>query len=253
MRYLFQKWPLKRAQQICPKAPAMAVHKINGWARFLLQWTSLSALGLGQGDDGLHHALAVSAARLGVRHCRSWTSMKRILCLVMKRNLDDPAERIVWCWLFLLSWFDCSRQESEWIIRYKKRLDRITFDKRMVHAASLVTLAQRIRPSSKQTSFLIYDTKQFDREAAIMLQIWGMRLTILLPFLPGPLLPSVIAPDRVLSMGQIELNCVLMLNWIAWNRTVYMNIMDSALKNYNGWYAIKPNQIRLNLGHMKEG
>ena len=25
---------------------------------------------------------------------------------------------------------------------------------------------------------------------------------------------------RVLSMGQIELNCVLVLNWIAWNRTV---------------------------------
>ena len=26
--------------------------------------------------------------------------------------------------------------------------------------------------------------------------------------------------DRVLSMGQIELSCVLMLIWIAWNRTV---------------------------------
>ena len=32
---------------------------------------------------------------------------------------------------------------------------------------------------------------------------------------------GVIATDRVLSMGQIELNCVLMLNWIVWNRTVY--------------------------------
>ena len=26
---------------------------------------------------------------------------------------------------------------------------------------------------------------------------------------------------RALSMGQIELNCVLMLNWITWNRTVF--------------------------------
>ena len=28
------------------------------------------------------------------------------------------------------------------------------------------------------------------------------------------------APDSVLSMGKIELNYVLMLNWIIWNRTV---------------------------------
>ena len=37
---------------------------------------------------------------------------------------------------------------------------------------------------------------------------------------PGSLWPGVIATDRVQSMCQIELNCVLMLNWIVWNRTV---------------------------------
>ena len=31
---------------------------------------------------------------------------------------------------------------------------------------------------------------------------------------------GVAVPDRVLSMGWIELNCVLMLNWIALNRIV---------------------------------
>ena len=40
-----------------------------------------------------------------------------------------------------------------------------------------------------------------------------------MPLLPGPLWPEDVAPDRSLSMGQIELNCVLTLNWIAWNRT----------------------------------
>ena len=30
------------------------------------------------------------------------------------------------------------------------------------------------------------------------------------------------APNSVLSMGQIELNYVLMVNWIVWNRTVYI-------------------------------
>ena len=40
------------------------------------------------------------------------------------------------------------------------------------------------------------------------------------PSLPDPLWPVVVSPDRVLSMGQTELNCVLILNWIVWNRTV---------------------------------
>ena len=34
--------------------------------------------------------------------------------------------------------------------------------------------------------------------------------------LPGPLWPGVVAHDRVLSMGQTELNSILMLNWIVW-------------------------------------
>ena len=52
-----------------------------------------------------------------------------------------------------------------------------------------------------------------------MLGFWGMRST-LLPLHQGPFLLGVVVPDGVLSMGQIELNCVLMLNWIVWNRTV---------------------------------
>ena len=36
-----------------------------------------------------------------------------------------------------------------------------------------------------------------------------------------PLLLGEVAFYRVLSMGQIRLNCVLMLNWIVWNGTVF--------------------------------
>ena len=45
-----------------------------------------------------------------------------------------------------------------------------------------------------------------------MLELWGMQITPSLRLLPGPLRPGVVAPDRLLSMGQIELNCVFMLN-----------------------------------------
>ena len=65
-----------------------------------------------------------------------------------------------------------------------------------------------------------YDTKQSDGEALVMLDIWGMRSIPSLPSLTDPLWPRVVAPDRILSMGQIERNCILMLNWIVWNRTV---------------------------------
>ena len=38
-----------------------------------------------------------------------------------------------------------------------------------------------------------------------MLDLRGTQSTSLLPSLPGPLWLVVVAPDRVLSMGQIEL------------------------------------------------
>ena len=59
-----------------------------------------------------------------------------------------------------------------------------------------------------------YDTKQSDGKVPVFQELWGMQSTSSFPSLPGPLWPGVIAPERVLSMGQRELNCVLMQNWI---------------------------------------
>ena len=64
-----------------------------------------------------------------------------------------------------------------------------------------------------------YDTKQSDGKAPVMLELLGMLSPPSLPSLPTSLWHQVVAPDRVLSMDQIEVNCVLMLNWIAWSRT----------------------------------
>ena len=47
-----------------------------------------------------------------------------------------------------------------------------------------------------------------------MLELWGMQSTPSWPSLPGPLWSGMVAPDRVLSMGQIELSYVLTLNSI---------------------------------------
>ena len=50
-----------------------------------------------------------------------------------------------------------------------------------------------------------YDTKQSYGEAPVMLEVWGMQSTSSLPLLLAPLWPGVVAPDSVLSMGQIKL------------------------------------------------
>ena len=60
-----------------------------------------------------------------------------------------------------------------------------------------------------------FDTKQSDGEVPIMLKLWGIQSTPSLLSLPGPLWHGLVAPERVLSMGQIALNCVLMLSCIA--------------------------------------
>ena len=44
-------------------------------------------------------------------------------------------------------------------------------------------------------------------EVPVIVELWGMQSTPSLPSLPGPLCFGVVAPNRVLSMGQIELNC----------------------------------------------
>ena len=62
-----------------------------------------------------------------------------------------------------------------------------------------------------------------------------MQNTPSLPLLPGLLWPGVVVPDRVLSIDQIELNCVLMLNWIAWNRTVLTFKLRFDILNWIAW------------------
>ena len=46
-----------------------------------------------------------------------------------------------------------------------------------------------------------YDTKQSDGEVPVILELWRMRSTPLLPSLPGPLWPGVVAPDKAPIYG----------------------------------------------------
>ena len=76
---------------------------------------------------------------------------------------------------------------------------------------------REVRPTNECPG---YDTKQSDAEVPVLLELWGMRCTPSLTLLAGQLRPGVVALDRALSMGQIELNCgfdsslILHLNWV---------------------------------------
>ena len=50
-----------------------------------------------------------------------------------------------------------------------------------------------------------YDIKQSDDEAPVILELWGMWTTPHIAIVPRSTLARVVAPDRVLSKGQIEL------------------------------------------------
>ena len=69
--------------------------------------------------------------------------------------------------------------------------------------------AEGVRPPTKKNECPRYNTKQSDVEVLIMLELWG---NAEYPFITITPRSTLVAPDRVLSMGQIELNCVLMLN-----------------------------------------
>ena len=61
-----------------------------------------------------------------------------------------------------------------------------------------------------------YDIKPSDNDTAA-LEIWGMRSIPSLPLLTGPLWLGMVVPDRVLSMGQIELfDWFDLVCWVLW-------------------------------------
>ena len=73
-------------------------------------------------------------------------------------------------------------------------------------------LCKGVRPLTHSNECPENDTKQSDGESPVMLELWGMWSTPFLLSLLLPLWPRVVTPKRVLSMGQIKLNCVLRLN-----------------------------------------
>ena len=64
-----------------------------------------------------------------------------------------------------------------------------------------------------------------------MLEVSGMRTTPLLPSLPVPLWPPVVAPDRVLCMGYIEE--FEYLNWVDINDLRWIELLEIELFDYS--------------------
>ena len=75
--------------------------------------------------------------------------------------------------------------------------------KKLVQLAGAVEYTDYISTESKTPPMIVLDTKQSDGEVS------GMWSTPSLLLFPGPLWPGVVAPDRVLSMDQIELFDIL--------------------------------------------
>ena len=76
-----------------------------------------------------------------------------------------------------------------------------------------------------------HDTKKSDGEAPVILELCGMLSNPSLSSLPGSLWPGVVAPDRVLSMGQTQPSCVFKLTELFEIELIICIKIDFALNN----------------------
>ena len=83
-----------------------------------------------------------------------------------------------------------------------------------------------------------YDTKQSDGEVPVMLELWGIRCTPSLSSLPGPLWPGMVAPDKGAIYALNRTNCILMLKWIVWIRTVWLNWIAWNKNVFDNWTVL---------------
>ena len=74
-----------------------------------------------------------------------------------------------------------------------------------MHFVQLVGAVEYTDCTSAPKEYPGYDTKQSHGEVPVMLGLWEMWSTPLLPSLPGSHWPGVVASDRALSMVWIEL------------------------------------------------
>ena len=76
------------------------------------------------------------------------------------------------------------------------------------------------RNTQQQVSYIIQGWGSNNNPRMGLQNCWSFGEWRAIPLLPGLLCPGVVESDGYQSMGQIELNWILMLNWIFWKRTV---------------------------------
>ena len=99
-----------------------------------------------------------------------------------------------WCRMYfhLNTWFYNTHCTNDW------RLFSLVQSAVVVEYTDCFTAERSDPPPIKCP---IYDTKQSDGEFPVMLELWGTQSTPLLPSLPGPLWPRVVAPDKIPIYG----------------------------------------------------
>ena len=84
-------------------------------------------------------------------------------------------------------------------------IDKLVTLGRLLPGHSVHSAASLQRDDIPTNQWPRYDIQQSDGEAPLILVLWGMRSTSSLHSIPGLLWPEMVAPDRALSMGQIDL------------------------------------------------
>ena len=103
--------------------------------------------------------------------------------------------------------FWSSRESKELLLSRYSQIHFLTQSVGLLNTPT--TSLQRGKAPDHPNECFTYNTKQSDAEVSVMLELWGMRSTPSLPSLPGSLWLGVVAPDKILCMGQIALFNIL--------------------------------------------
>ena len=155
-------------------------------------------------------------------YCVSKTLIPFVMYWALQKIIDTISKSNNLISDFSCTWRNISKFSVECLNAFSFLENPIyTSEKQQKNTEFLIVSSRTAKYKTPPKECPRYDAKQSDGEVPVMLELWGMQSTPSLPLLPGQFKPVVATPDRVLSMGQKELNCVLMLNWIVSNRTVF--------------------------------
>ena len=138
-------------------------------------------------------------------HLQDWLFLSNVFIFLLS-ILNELSKILEYCLgnIYSTKWckrlLTCLIRQRTFLMKSSSSFDSTDFPvaqlSRTVEYTPTASLQRGKTPTTNNNECPGYDTKQSDDEVPVMLELWGMQSTSLLPSLPGPLLPGVVVPEK---------------------------------------------------------